>query len=319
MAAKVTAGEQPWKGSWDILLSNTNGYLDDSSEAQSTINVGGGLSENYMRLAHDCAKAYQCALRYHISGETAHGDKAVYFMNSWASTMTGWAGDTNVSLRAGLYGYQMACAAELMRNYSGWNPADFAAFQTWMVGIFYDKNHYFLITHHGTVDDHYWANWELSNMASVMAIGVLCDNQAIFDEGLNYFYSGVGNGNIHKAVHYIHPDGSGQWQESGRDQGHALMGPPLIGTICEIAWNQGIDLYGYDNNRVLAGCEYIAKYNLFYDDVPWVKYIRAYGHPGTDESYEVHSVIASGGSRGAERPGWDMIYNHYVNRMGMAA
>ena len=161
----------------------------------------------------DCAKAYQCALRYQISGNTAYGDKAVEILNAWASTMTGWAGDTNVSLRSGLYGYEMACAGELMRNYSGWNASDFAAFQTWMVNVFYDRNTYFLTYHHGTCDSHYWANWDLAAVASMMAIGVLCDNQAIFDEGLNYFYNGIGNGNIDNAVHTLHPDGFGQWQK----------------------------------------------------------------------------------------------------------
>ena len=28
------------------------------------------------------------------------------------------------------------------------------------------------------------------------------------------------------------------------------------------AWNQGDDLYGYENNRFLAGAEYVAKSNL---------------------------------------------------------
>jgi hypothetical protein len=172
MAARVDAQAQPWKGGWDRLLGNTDGFLDDAPLAQSTINVGGGLSENYIRLAMDCAKAYQCALRYNISGETAYGNKAVEIMNAWKNTMTGWAGDTNVSLRSGIYGYQMACAGELMRNYSGWAPADFAAFQTWMVNVFYSINDSFLDNHHGTIDGHYWANWDLANMASKIAIGV---------------------------------------------------------------------------------------------------------------------------------------------------
>lgn len=315
MAAKVAAGEQPWRGSWDILVSNTNSFLSASPEAVSTVCAGSGCSENYIRLARDCARAYQCALRYRISGETAYGNKAVQIINAWASTHTGWAGDTNVSLRAGLYGYQLACAGELMRNYSGWAPADFTAFQNYMVDQFYARNTYFLTFHHGTCDGHYWANWDLANMASMIAIGVLADREDIFNESLNYFYSGIGAGAINNAVHFIHPDGVGQWQESGRDQGHSLMGPQLMGAICEIAWNQGIDLYGYAGNRFLAGCEFISKYNLWYDDVPFVTFVRYWGH---NCDYETHTMIASG-SRGNIRPGWDLVYNHYVNRMGLAA
>jgi hypothetical protein len=75
-------------------------------------------------------------------------------------------------------------------------------------------------------------------------------------------------------------------------------------------------LYGYAGNRFLAGCEYIAKYNLWYD-VAYVGYPSESGHPD-DASYYIQTVISSGG-RGGTRPGWDMIYNHYVNRLGKAS
>ena len=131
MAAKVAAGEQPWKGSWDKLAANWHAQLTYNPNPQTTICAGGVCNpENYMTLANDCAAAYQCALRYHISGDTRYADKAVQIMNAWASTLTAFTGDSNAGLRAGLYGYQFACAAELVRDYSGWSPADFTAFKT---------------------------------------------------------------------------------------------------------------------------------------------------------------------------------------------
>ncbi|MCB1132376.1 MAG: alginate lyase family protein, partial [Verrucomicrobiae bacterium] len=317
MATKVSANAQPWKGSWDILVTNTNGFLGSTPEAVATIYAGNASQpENFMRLARDGARAYQLALRYHGSGTTIYADKAIGILNSWAATHTGWEGDSNVGLRAGIYGYQFACAGELLRNYSGWQAADFAAFQTYMVDRFYGVNNSFLTGHYGTVPGHYWSNWDLSTMASIMAIGVLCDNQTIFDQGLNYFYSGVGNGAITNAVTHVHPNGMGQWQESGRDQGHSVMGPQVMGAICEIAWNQGIDLYGYLDNRLLAGVEYVSKYNLW-EDVPYVAYVWRNGQLASPVD-QVQPVISSVG-RGAVRPGWDLLYNHYVNRKGGAA
>ena len=316
MEAKVAAVQSPWIDSWNILAGNTGDLLDDNPLAQVTIHAGAGGSENYIQLARDAAKSYQLALRYHGSNDTAYADKAVEILNAWATTHTGWSGDTNVSLRAGLYGYQMASAAELMRDYNGWSPADFTAFQDYMLNEFYPLNADFLTRRHGTVDTHYWANWTLSNVASMIAIGVLTDRQDIFDEGINYMYSGPGTESLDHAVTYVHPNGLGQWQESGRDQGHSLMGPQLLGVISEIAWNQGVDLYSYDNNRFLASVEYISKYNLGYD-VPFGTYAREYGHPGSS-IFEAHWSISSG-SRGQIRPGWDLVYNHYVNRVGLAA
>jgi fibronectin type 3 domain-containing protein len=317
MTTKVSASAEPWKGSWDILVSNTNGWLSHTPEAVATVYADSTEgSDNYIRVARDAARAYQLALRYHGSGDTRFADKAVQILNAWASINTSWGGNTNVSLRKGIYGYQFACAAELLRGYSGWQGADFTAFQNYMVDMYYSGNTYFLTVHHGTVDGHYWANWDLANMASMLAIGVLADRQDIFDQAMNYFYSGVGNGAIGNAVHFVHPNGLGQWQESGRDQGHSLMGPQLMGVFCEIAWNQGIDLYGYLGNRFLSGVEYISKYNVW-NEVPYVKYVYRSGHPGSQQ--ETFQTWIGDLSRGTIRPGWDMVYNHYVNRLGMAA
>ena len=46
-------------------------------------------------------------------------------------------------------------------------------------------------------------------------MGVLCDNQTIFNQGVSYFENGAGMGSIIHAVDYIYPDGLGQEQESG--------------------------------------------------------------------------------------------------------
>ena len=47
-----------------------------------------------------------------------------------------------------------------------------------------------------------------------------------------------------------------------------------------MAWKQGDDLYGYDDNRFLAGCEYVAKYNLGEDvpSKPWSSTKTIHGH-----------------------------------------
>lgn len=313
MKAKVTAGQQPWKGGWDILVGNEGFYMG-GPEAVATVFVDSANGGNtYMNLARDSHRAYQAALRWHGSGNPAYANKAVQIMNAWATTHTAWDGNSNVLLRMGLYGYPFACAGELMRGYSGWAPVDFAAFQQYMRDEFYAGNSAWL---GGQTNSHYWANWTLANMCSMLAIGVLCDDQAIVDEALNHFYNGVHTGGIENSVYYVHPDGLGQWQESGRDQGHAQMGPQLIGVFCEIAWNQGYDLYGYMNNRVLAGVEYISKYNTGHA-VPFAAYANS-DYATWPHVYRFYQKQVAGPG-GVSRPGWDLIYNHYVNRMGIAA
>jgi hypothetical protein len=87
------------------------------------------------------------------------------------------------------------------------------------------------------------------------------------------------------------------------------MGIGQMGTICEIAWKQGDDLYGYDHNRFLAGCEYVAKYNLG-EEVPF--------HVYTNSSFGLQRGLSDKG-RSEPRPVWELVYNHYVRRKGLPA
>lgn len=312
MITKVSGNVEPWKSGWDVLTASSYAQSTYSANPQASICAGSCTSgENYIVLARDCAAAYQCALRYSISGDTIYGNKAVAIMNAWANTLEEITGDTNASLRAGLYGYQFAAAGELMRGYSGWTSTEFSAFKDMLLDIFYPINTSFLQNHHGTCVDHYWANWDLANMTSILAIGVLCDDEDKFDEAVDYFKYGSGSGQVDKLVNYVYPGipALGQGQESGRDQGHATLCISLIGAFCQIAYNQGEDLFAYDNNKVLALCEYTAKYNLG-NSVPFTPYTNCENNTMTE---------ISSSARGTERPSWELIYNHYANVKGLYA
>ena len=314
---KAKYNTSPWSGSWNLLINNSHASLSYTPHPQTVVYRGydGVHPENYSTLFNDVAAAYACAVRWKISGDTAYADKAVQIMNAWSSTLASIQGTTDAALAAGIYGYEFANAGEIMRTYTGWAAADLAAFQNMMKTVFYPINHDFLIRHNNTDVTHYWANWDLCQMASILAIGVLCDDRGLFDEAVAYFKSGAGNGAVAQAVYYVHPGFLGQWQESGRDQGHNTLGIALMGALCEMAWNQGVDLYGYDNNRFLMGAEYVAKANLIqsgttYYTVPYVPYNNA---------DNVNQGVLSTNSRGNVRPCWALVYNHYVNRKGLAA
>ena len=311
MRDRVMADAQPWRQGWDRLVANAHAQLTWNPRPAAIVFRGndGMTPQNYPQLYNDIAAAYALALRWKISGDTAYADKAVQILDAWSSTLTAIHGTSDRFLAAGLYGYQFANAAEIMRTYPGWSPAAFARFKDMMLRVFYPMNRDFLIRQNDACGTHYWANWDLCNMNSILAIGVLADERAIYDEAVNYFKNGAGNGSIGKAVFFVHPGNLGQWQESGRDQGHSTLGIGLMGTFCEMAWKQGDDLYGYGDNRFLAGAEYVASYNLG-NDVPFVTYRNC--DPVT------HTAISAAG-RGDIRPIWELVYHHYVNRRGLSA
>lgn len=82
----------------------------------------------------------------------------------------------------------------------------------------------------------------------------------------------------------------------------------LVGAFAQMAYNQGIDLFAYLDNRILKGAEYAAKYNLG-NDVQYTTYVNS----------DVTQDVISDAGRGNIRPIWELIYNHYVKIKGLEA
>ncbi|MFD9443076.1 alginate lyase family protein [Streptomyces sp. NPDC060006] len=307
---RVAAGDEPWLSGWNRLTANSHAASTWTPRPQATV-VRGGSGENYGILYNDIHAAYQNALRWRIAGTTAHGDTARDILNAWSATLTTVTGNADRFLAAGIYGYQFANAAELMRGYTGF---DLGRFKAMMLDVFYPLNHQFLTRHNDACITNYWANWDLCTMNSVLAIAILCDDAAKYDQAVNYFKNGAGNGSLTHAVPFVYDaQGLAQWQESGRDQGHTMMGMGQMGAFCEMAWSQGEDLYGYDDNRFMKAAQYVARYNLG-QDVPFTTYTWGTGQNCAQQS---QTLISSSG-RGQVRPVWDILHHHYARRRGLS-
>lgn len=318
MRKMIAANSAPWADGWESLINNDRSYLNRWEPGPLETVIRGVAGDNVRHMWTEMQRTYQLAIRWKVSGDEAYGDKAVSFLNAWASTMTSLTGSADRFLAAGLYSYQWANAAEIMRTYEGWARDDVVKFQRLLLEVFYPLCDSFLSDHNGTEwwkITNYWANWDLCTLCGIFAIGVFCDRPDLVDRAVDYFKaSGRGNGAAAHCVVFLHPGYQGQWQESGRDQGHSTLGIALVGAFCEMAWNQGIDLYGHWNNRVLAGAEYVAKTQLTDTGGQW------YEMPFSKYSNNHGAMTALGeGTRGNGRPGWELLYNHYVNRRGLSA
>jgi hypothetical protein len=309
MYDRVSTNTQPWRAGWEKLIANGRAQSTWTPRPTATI-IRGGTGENYPQLYNDIHAAYQNALRWKVSGNTAHRDTAVNICNAWSGTLTTLTGNADRYLASGIYGYQFANAAELLRGAPGF---DLARFQRMMMNVFYPLSDRFLNEHNDACITNYWANWDLCNMCNVLACGILTDNSTLINRAVDYFWNGAGNGSINNAIPFIHGN-LAQWQESGRDQGHSMMGIGLMATFMEMAWNQGIDLYSARSNAFAKAAEYVARYNLGHDDLPFTTY--SWG-TGTNCAYREQTVMGAGG-RGQARPVWEMVYHHYRGRRGMA-
>lgn len=320
MTTNVNAGNEPWLSGWNKLVANGHSASTYTPRPVTTIVRGtpaNGAAQNYILACQDAAAAYQNALRWKIKGDVACGNTAVRIMNAWATTCTGIDGNSNKALAAGLQGYQWANAAEIMRDYNGWAPTDFTAFKNFLLKVYYPVSSYFLTSHYGTCDTHYWLNWDMSNMCTVLAIGILCDDTSKVNFAINYYKNnGAGNGFIGRVTSASYANGMQQPQEAGRDQGHATMIVPLLGAFCMMANNQGVDLMDYNpwnriNPPLLGASEYVAAYNInTTDTVPYTTY---------NNCDNVNQTVIAASGRGTIRPGWEMIYNYYVKLKGKSA
>lgn len=314
MAAKVTAGAAPWTAGFARLTANRHAQSGWTPRPQRTVYRGEGSPQNYAILYNDIHAAYQNALRHHVSGEDAYADTAVAILNAWSAELTSLAGSADRFLAAGLYGYQFANAAELVRDHPDF---DLARAQELLAKVFAPLSEDFLVRHNGAVVTNYWTNWDLCAMACVLATGVFCDDRSQVARAIDYFKHGEGLGSVKHAIPVVHGDGLAEWLEAGRDQGHALLGVGLMGTFCEMAWNQGYDLYGYDDSRFLKGAQYVAKWSLG-GRVPYTANTRAKGAIGGWSGRETASA-AAGVDPAMTRPIWAMIANHYTQRRGLSA
>ncbi|HEU0185818.1 MAG TPA: LamG-like jellyroll fold domain-containing protein [Blastocatellia bacterium] len=305
MRIKVAEGAQPWLAGWQRLIADPD--AQNTYTPAPRANMGGSRQ----RASRDAHAAYLNTIRWHISGDASYAECAARILNAWSSTVNQVPTGTDIPGLSGIPIFEFALAGELLRIYGGWAPADFDRFKNMMLTYFYPVCNDFLVNHNGACITHYWANWDACNLAALIAIGVLCDNQAIYDEGVEYFKNGAGAGSVMNAVYFIHPGNLGQWQESGRDQEHAQLGVGLLAAACEVAWNQGLDLYGYADNRLLAGAEYVARTNLL-EPVPFTTYNNC-------DDVNHYYLSINGLGRLDDRPVWEMVYNHYVVRRGLSA
>ena len=319
MRQKVAERAEPWYTAWNNLRNSPEAQLSWNPRATETV-IRGGTGDNIGLMYRDVAAAYAHALIYNISGDKAYGDKAVQILNAWSLINKAVSGNADRYLAAGLNGYQFANAAELMRGYPGF---EFDRFKDYMMNVFYyPMNERFLIgnawgaPHNDACATNYRVNWDACNMNAMMAISILCDHKEGFDRALNYAKNGDGTGNINRAVNFVHSDIWGQWEESGRDQGHTMGGFMLYAIFCEIAWNQGVDFYGYGESRFRKGAEYVARYNIMenaagkYNDLPYTSYSRQMGSNCTWYTEPGLSPAV----RGKYGSMWEMIYNHYARR-----
>ncbi|MFI1356573.1 alginate lyase family protein [Streptomyces sp. NPDC020898] len=301
MREAVTARQSPVYEGYLALAAHARSKSTYTVQNTGQITSWGRGPSNFMNQAvADSAAAYQNALMWCVTGVRAHADKARDILNAWSASLTAVTG-ADGPLGAGLQAFKFVNAAELLRHggdYDGWADADIAACEASFLDVWYPAVSGYMLYANG--------NWDLTALQTILAIGVFCEEPTLFEDALRFAAAGAGNGSVR---HRIVTD-AGQGQESGRDQGHEQLAVGLHADAAQVAWNQGVDLYGHDGNRLLANVEYAARYNLG-NAVPFT--------PDLDRTGKYIKAAVSEKVRGNLPPIYEMAYAHYTGVRGLDA
>lgn len=293
----VAENKEPWKSGFEKFKADRH--------SSAKYRVQGGFREfgrnpsiHYRQAIQDASAAYQNSIMWVITGERKHAAKGIEILNAWSSELEVISGRDKI-LAAGISGIKFVAAAEILRHTnSGWKKDDIARAERMFRNVFYPVIKDFATFANG--------NWGAACVQTMMGIGVFTNDKEIFQRAVDWYYSGKGNARL---THYVIND-EGQCQESGRDQQHTQLGLGYLAVCAQIGWCQGLDLYGANDNRLLKGFEYTARYNQG-EKVSFERTIDTTG------KYRHRSISDEG--RGGLRPIYEMVYRHYVHEKGLDA
>lgn len=275
--------------------------LSHKPQPQSTVDCGyddkpdNGCTEE----KEDVEAAYANALMWAVTGDEAHAQKAIEIMDAWSSKMTKHT-NKNSRLQAGWSGSPFTRAAEIIRHmYGNWPNAE-------RFGKMLTKA--YLPNVQESADDAN-GNWDLIMTETAMSIAVFNEDKDAWDKAVDRWKK--------RAPRYLYLESDGdkpkdynkdRWygmdkfkdgvcQETCRDFQHTQYGIMAMINAAETAWHQGVDLYGKESDRLVAGLEFHAKY-IKDGDFPYDKYCGG-------KTVKVKTD-----------PTWEVAYNHFHGRRG---
>lgn len=302
MRAQIADKEYPAYGSFELLKSHHCSQADYQPFGPfEIISRDGEFRHTKSKMEQDFSAVYQNALMWVLTGEKTHAEKSLELLLGYAGTLKRIPETNDAPLLVGLEGLKIIYATEILRHtYKKMTVVQFNEISRMIRKVFLPVMENFY--HRKPYTN---GNWGPIVTKAYMAAAILWDNEEMYNKAVDFYLHANDNGTI---AHYISGD-TGQIQESGRDQGHSMLGIGALATVCEIAWQQGDDLYSALDNRLMKGFEYVAKYNLGYN-VPFAVWKDVTG------KYSNWTEISNKG-RGRYMPIFEMVYNHFVIRKGM--
>lgn len=315
--ARVANGDEPWTSGYAVIPS----YLDHQPQpVQRYIDPAGhqGAPDDLMQpaLRMDSEAAYGSALHWVISGDSAHARKSVEILDAWASTLESIETRQDGPLSTSYNWPRLIYAAAILRaGFDAWSLQQQQRFEEVLTTVVWNATR-------RAIDKDNKNNWRSLGILCRLAIAVYTQNQHHFEKSVALLQDQIGS--------YCYP--SGQSIETARDLLHVQMGLSGMVAAAEIAWNQGLDLYGYLDNRLLQCVEWHIPHIMDLTDAQWPdSFDSPFYAPQKLLVDNPHVTIwgreveVRAGRFDAPRAVgrvwhfYEMVYNHYHNRQGLEA
>ena len=288
----VEAHEEPWYSSWHDLQTSDFGNCSRTANPSAEI---GGSEGTRQRASADAYAALLDAIQWHVTGQERYADHAVKLLSAWGNTVR--------TADAQLFQFparSMCIAAEMLRYedgsfYEGWDSTDLENFLGMVRTVLVPACR-------SQAADNPMTSWSAPAATGILAAGILLDDESLFDEGLGYYRSRTISGSVYNSI-----ADNGQVKEMGRDNVHAMLTLNDLAQMAQLAWSQGVDIWGEDDNRLLRGFEYYCTYNMGHEDLD-------YAHCASSDGVSTWYYISVHNNAFRLRPDglcYESVYHHY--------
>ncbi len=320
---KIEAGIEPYKSYFETLKSSPYASLSYNYQAFSTVECGSYNKPNIgcNDIVDDGMAVYSLSLMWYFTGNKQFADKAIEILNAWSNVYVENT-NSNARLVVSWASPWYVNGAEILRyTNSGWTNSDLAKFNGML-----DKFLPYVLDE--TMPGN---NWIQSAIEAHFAIAVFKDDRTLFNKAVARWKERV------KTYIYLESDGSiptlvpfktadqtisiwrsnvsntafinGLAMETCRDLGHLKLGFSSMMYGAETAWQQGVDLFSFEKNRITAFMELHGSWMTGSVAVP-------------STICDGNVIVTNGDQTGISPPkgggeaAWEIAYNHFHSRLG---
>ena len=322
---RMFAEYRAWRSYRDFITHPAGSLAPWTERRFEFIGRCGPVSGTKTPVEQDFQRAYFNAVRWVLTGDRRHAQLAFFILDSYARHLVGFqhAGMYDFMLMVGLQGHLYAATAEILRfarctvynQDSGFIPEQFHNIDRSIRNIW---------LRHVIRDYIELPPWRAGNQgtmiqAAYIAMAIYLDDPALFDHAIDFLVNAYSEANIKHYIHHV----SGQVGEATRTQGYVMLALSKIGMSADMAWRQGVDVWGSHNNTLWRASEFASRYNMgdnnittttmlvfdpfspvFFFDNTWDYQRFGYG-------WELTQM-----NRGYPFKGGELFYNHFVRRRG---